>query len=139
MPKKKEYLQQIKELKRVFGVKRNGMFRFRISNSSIESRQTRLRNYDQFSQSNFGRFKKEQKETDRHSMIKVQAKELEEKDRIIDRLEETILKLKGDTTLDTKEAQPKKSKSKKRTEPQPEKEPGLNLKKNPKLKRLYLS
>ena len=47
-------------------------------------------------------------------MIKVHTKELEEKDRIIDRLEETILKLKGDDTLRGQRSSTKKSKPKKK-------------------------
>lgn len=122
--KEKEYLQQIKELKESLVSKEtecsNLESQIRQLNRDKHDYETMINSLNQTLEDS----KKEQKETDRHSMIKVQAKELEEKDRIIDRLEETILKLKGDTTLDTKEARPKKSKPKKKEpEPQPEKEP----------------
>jgi cell division septation protein DedD len=122
--KEKEYLQQIKELKESLVSKETECSdlesQIRQLNRDKHDYETMINSLNQTLEDS----KKEQKETDRHSMIKVQAKELEEKDRIIDRLEETILKLKGDTTLDTKEARPKKSKPKKKEpEPQPEKEP----------------
>ena len=122
--KEKEYLQQITELKESLVSKEtecsNLESQIRQLNRDKHDYETMINSLNQTLEDS----KKEQKETDRHSMIKVQAKELEEKDRIIDRLEETILKLKGDTTLETKEARPNKSKPKKKEpEPQPEKEP----------------
>ena len=128
--KEKEYLQQITELKESLVSKETECSdlesQIRQLNRDKHDYETMINSLNQTLEDS----KKEQKETDRHSMIKVQAKELEEKDRIIDRLEETILKLKGDTTLETKEARPKKSKPKKKEpvkepEPQPEKEPEI--------------
>ena len=128
--KEKEYLQQIKELKESLVSKETECStlesQIRQLNRDKHDYETMINSLNQTLEDS----KKEQKETDRHSMIKVQAKELEEKDRIIDRLEETILKLKGDDTLETKEARPKKSKPKKKepepqTEPQPVKEPEI--------------
>ena len=122
--KEKEYLQQIKELKESLVSKETECStlesQIRQLNRDKHDYETMINSLNQTLEDS----KQEQKETDRHSMIKVQAKELEEKDRIIDRLEETILKLKGDDTLETKEARPKKSKPKKKEpEPQPVKEP----------------
>lgn len=122
--KEKEYLQQIKELKESLVSKEtecsNLESQIRQLNRDKHDYETMINSLNQTLEDS----KQEQKETDRHSMIKVQAKELEEKDRIIDRLEETILKLKGDDTLETKEARPKKSKPKKKEpEPLPVKEP----------------
>jgi hypothetical protein len=48
----------------------------------------------------------EQESSDRHDMIKVQAKQIDEKDRIIDQLQDKILKLKNDKTLDEKAVDP---------------------------------
>ena len=93
--KEKEYLQQIKELKESLVSKETECSTFesqiRQLNRDKHDYETMINSLNQTLEDS----KKEQKETDRHSMIKVQAKELEEKDRIIDRLEETILKLKG--------------------------------------------
>jgi hypothetical protein len=50
----------------------------------------------------------EQESSDRHDMIKVQAKQIDEKDRIIDQLQDKILKLKNDTTLEEKALDPVK-------------------------------
>lgn len=50
----------------------------------------------------------EQESSDRHDMIKVQAKQLDEKDRIIDQLQDKLLKLKHDTTLEEKAIDPVK-------------------------------
>tara|TARA_B100001115_G_scaffold183539_1_gene182715 strand:+ start:733 stop:1491 length:759 start_codon:yes stop_codon:yes gene_type:complete len=126
--KEKEYLQQIKELKESLVSKETECStlesQIRQLNRDKHDYETMINSLNQTLEDS----KQEQKETDRHSMIKVQAKELEEKDRIIDRLEETILKLKGDDTLETKEARPKKSKPKKK---EPEKEPVKEPEKEP--------
>ena len=130
--KEKEYLQQITELKESLVSKETECSdlesQIRQLNRDKHDYETMINSLNQTLEDS----KKEQKETDRHSMIKVQAKELEEKDRIIDRLEETILKLKGDDTLETKEARKSKPKKKEpvkepepQPEPQPEKEPEI--------------
>lgn len=132
--KEKEYLQQITELKESLVSKETECSelesQIRQLNRDKHDYETMINSLNQTLEDS----KKEQKETDRHSMIKVQAKELEEKDRIIDRLEETILKLKGDTTLETKEARkskPKKKEPEKEPEPQPVKEPEPQPEKEP--------
>lgn len=122
--KEKEYLQQIKELKESLVSKET-----ECSNLESQIRQLNRDKHDYETMINslnetLEDSKKEQKEIDRHSMIKVQAKELEDKDRIIDRLEETIMKLKGDNTLDTKTTKQKKEINKE-SEPEPEKEPKI--------------